>query len=361
MIDNQYMNMAAEKLREVHGVRSVRVSEKIIFPYPRGRGARFVVELDTEKNPYTIKVDLKGAFDRSVIDRILQDIKTPDELKNTLVVAPYINPSLAEYMDSHGLNFLDMAGNVRLALGRNFYVFVNGKKPKEGSPYIPKAKIASLQFIFAILADPSILNDPVRTIAEKAGVGKTSVSSRINILANEGLIEKSSGGWRINNYNDLLDRWLAGYSEVIAPRLFNGSYRTRISDPDELEAIIEGSLKDYPVEWAWGYLSASWRMVDHYRGETSTLHIPGIDPNPTILNMFLKIQALPSPDGNLVFMRPLGPISMNGTANHLVHPLLVYTQLITSHDPRAIETAMEIRQFLSNRGSNDISIFASAG
>jgi hypothetical protein len=353
MVQDQFVRMAADKLREVHGISSVQVGDVLYSFMPGGLEAIFSIQVNGEKEPYLLQVIFKGSFDRAVVDRLLQDLTTSDGGVETLVVTPYVNPSLAEYMNSKSLNFIDSAGNVRLALGGSFFAFVKGRKLKEGSPNVLKSKIAGYQTIFSILAEPSLIKQPVRHIAEVAGVGKSAVSSRITKLAHDGYIGKSTRGWEIIRYDDLLDLWLTGYSEVVAPRLVLGKYKTRISDPDELESAIEKFWETFPIgpyNWAWGGLSAEWRMVRYYRGDITTLHTTSDNGRPIMnANLLLETHALPSEDGNLIILKPFGSISLMGIAEHLVHPLLVYTQLITSNDPRARESAQEIRDYLPQR------------
>jgi hypothetical protein len=348
MIETDFLNQAIGKLKELPGVLDAGSKEFAISFLPRGLNAEITLRISSRAKPYVLHSVFKGSLDRSIIDRFIQEIKG-SKLEEIMLVVPYVNPSLADYMNSQGLNFIDLAGNCRLAIGKSFYVFIKGKKLPGGSPYIPKARIAGYLVIFTFLADPSLLNEPVRFVAEKAGIGKSVVASRITSLAKDGFIGRTTKGWRIIRYDDLLERWLIGYNEIIRRRIFNGSYKTRISDPEEREAKVEESLKSYPDNWAWGETSAAWRMVKYYRGESTTLHLASIPPS-----LILKMEALPSAEGNLVFMRPLGPLSMQGTLEHVVHPLLVYTQLITSNDPRAMETAREIAHFLEKGSRNGV-------
>jgi len=348
MIEMEFLKQAMEALKKVPGVLDAGSREWMIGFMPRGFNAEVIFHTSSRTKPYNLHAVFKGSIDRSIIDRFLSELKG-EKPGRFLLVFPYVNPSLADYMDSHGLNFIDLAGNCRLSPGKGFHVYIKGRRLPGGSPYIPKARIAGYQVIFAILAEPSLLNQPVRIVAEQAGIGKSAVAARITMLARDGFIGRTTKGWRIIRYDDLLERWLMGYSDIIRPRIFNGSYKARINEPDKREAIAEACLKSSPDNWAWGELSAAWRMVKYYRGETTTLHLSSIPPL-----LILRLEALPSGEGNVVFMRPLGPLSMQGTADHLVHPLLVYSQLITSNDPRARETAKEITHFLKKGSKNGI-------
>jgi hypothetical protein len=340
MIFDEYLSQAIQKLQEVPGVIKAGSKNYLINFMPVGLEAEIELKVQSDSKVKVVHAVFKGSIDRAIIDRFLHE-RSKRDLEKLLLVFPYVNPSLAEYMNEKEMNFLDLAGNVRMAIGKNFYVFVKGRKLATGNPYVSKAKIASYQVIFAFLAEPKLLNEPVRAVAEIAGVGKSAVAARITRLAKDGLIGRTTKGWRIIRYDDLLDRWIIGYSEVIRRRIYKSSYSSRIPDLEKREAIIEEVLNTNSGIWAWGGDSAAWRMVQHYRSEISCVHLESI-PIPLIM----KLEALPTVDTNLVFMRPLSPISMQGVSEHLVHPLLVYTQLITSDDPRARETANEIAGLL---------------
>ena len=107
MIQDQFVRMAADKLREVHGVLSVQVKGMTFSFMPGGVQATISIRVNGEKKPYPLHAIFKGSFDRSVVDRLLQDLNVSGSSVETLVVTPYVNPSLAEYMNSKGLNFID--------------------------------------------------------------------------------------------------------------------------------------------------------------------------------------------------------------------------------------------------------------
>ncbi|MEO7036985.1 MAG: type IV toxin-antitoxin system AbiEi family antitoxin [Polyangiaceae bacterium] len=56
-----------------------------------------------------------------------------------------------------------------------------------------------------------------------------------------------------------------------------------------------------------------------------------------------QLRAIAAPDGPLTVLHTPGLLPYQGSAPHLAHPLLVYTELLSSPDPRMAEAAAELR------------------
>ena len=111
-----------------------------------------------------------------------------------------------------------------------------------------------------------------------------------------------------------------------------------VADPDELERRIEEVLGTQEP-WVWGGGAAAIRLTQFYRGPETVLHVPRWRAE------FPKqLKALKAHDGPLVVLRPLGQLALEGAAPRTAHPLMVYTELLTTGDPRAREAAAEIQR-----------------
>jgi hypothetical protein len=127
---------------------------------------------------------------------------------------------------------------------------------------------------------------------------------------------------------------------VVRPAWLRGRYRTKDKDPERIERQIADVWDDR--RWAFGAGAAAWRMNRYYRGDETVIHVDSV---PT--DELRRLGALRSDDGPLAILVTPGTTPYAGPEPHLAHPLLVYTELITSADPRMREAAEEIRgQFL---------------
>jgi hypothetical protein len=81
------------------------------------------------------------------------------------------------------------------------------------------------------------------------------------------------------------------------------------------------------------------RLTKYYRGEETVLHVS--EPTNDLLK---RLRALPANDGPLVIQRTPAKIAFEGSVPRTVHPLLVFAELMATGNPRARETAMDIRE-----------------
>lgn len=255
-----------------------------------------------------------------------------------ILFAPYVPRELGAYLAEKDVNFVDLAGNYRVRLGDRYLAAMEGRKPERRAPEGRGLRVAGHEVLFAILAKPELLNAPIERLAEQAGVGKTAVADTIAKLVDEGLVAGPRKQRRLLAAVTVLDRWLAGYANVVRGPLLVGRYRTKDPDPAALEARLTRELAGQG-RWAFGGTAGAYRVNPHYRGTETTVHLA--EPREDLPT---RLQALRAGDGPLVLMRTPGLIAFEGVAPLTVHPLLIYTELLTLADQRAREAAAEIRE-----------------
>lgn len=257
--------------------------------------------------------------------------------RSWIAFSPYVSLPVGQLLASQGVGFLDEAGNCHIAVGRNYFVHVEGRRRQSPRRHGRGLGARSYQVLFALLARPELANAPIRSLAEAAGVGKTSAADLVQRLSEEGLLLRDKGGRRIARPTLLMDRWLAGYTDRLRPRLLFGRYRAAAREPLAFEKHVEATLGDHR-NWGWGGAAAGYRLTQHYRGETTILHVA---TQPATMQRQLNL--LPAKDGPIVVLGVPGPLGLAGPAPHVAHPLLVYTELLVEGDERAREAAEEIR------------------
>ena len=144
---------------------------------------------------------------------------------------------------------------------------------------------------------------------------------------------KTGNDWLPGHQQKLLERWLAAYPVQVRGRLLVGTFRVQPTAADEIERHVEKALGT-KYEWRFTGTSAAWRMLRHYRGSRVSIQVDG-----DVGDLRKALRALPDPSGNLIVLRELGPLARQGTQAGLAHPALVYSELMTSGDDRAVETA----------------------
>jgi hypothetical protein len=329
-------------LQHLRGLAFVKQAEVRLHPRPqkteKGDG---ILSIKTPQSTHLFDLEIKRSpTTYATIDAVIgrqetgYAAKTPRAL---MLFAPHIGRPLAEYLVSKDVNFVDEAGNCHVRLGISFMALIEGRTAAPRAALGRGIGLSGHLALFAILAKPELLDTSIRTLAEQAGASKTAVEHLLARLMQEGAIVRSRDRKQLQGKKTLLDRWLNGYATLVRPRLLVGQYRTQDVDPSALETRIEQVLADDKA-WGWGGGAAANRLMGFYRGGKTILHLA--EPSETIIR---SLRGLPSNEGELTVLRTPGHIALEGAAPHTVHPLLVYTELLTEGTDRARESAAMIR------------------
>jgi hypothetical protein len=301
----------------------------------RDETADAVVHLRTETGTIPLQVKVK---ERPLQKATIEGLLAHDRPKgNVLVLAPYVPADLGEQLARHHLNYLDLAGNCHLEIGRRYLVHVEGKRPPKAEGRGRGLGATGYQVVFALLADRTLVQAPVRRIAEAAGVPKTVVGDLLVRLREDGTLGRTRQGRVLLRPAALLERWLTGYGDLLRPRLLVHRYRVADPNPIHLEKRIAQAF-GARTRWVWGGAAAAYRLTKHYRGEETLVHADDLPPDlPT------QVRAMPAKDGQLTILRAPGPLAFTGPAPHVAHPLLIYAELLLQGRDRERETAAEVR------------------
>jgi hypothetical protein len=254
----------------------------------------------------------------------------------TLVLAPHIGTGLATKLAGAGVNYLDAHGNCHLVIPPLFCVHVAGKTAAP-RPHAGKGmRRPSYQVLFVYLAEPGLLDAPIRLVAERAGVSRQPVADVKHRLLEEEyvVVTKTRTRWHPRRRQDALSLWLQGYESTVRPSLARASYRTRDARPEDLEQRLTEVLSAAGVSaFRWGGSAAGFRITGHHRGERTVVHLRAVPPD-----LSERLRALPDPHGNLALLDAFGEINWEGPGE-TVHPLLIYSEMLSEGSERALEAA----------------------
>jgi hypothetical protein len=322
------------RLRELPFVRAATIRAPDVRP--RHRRLDGIVVVKTPDDMHELTVELKRTYlTYATADGVLTQMKavTP---KPWILFAPHIPRPLGRHLAEHDANYMDLAGNCRLVLGHRYVAHVEGRARERAAEERRGLRVPGYQVLFAILAEPELLNATVRRLADAAGTGKTAAAETLRRLQDENLIGEVKGRRFILEAKVLLERWIAGYATHVRPRLLIGTYRTADRDSEALERHVEDVLAD-KLNWGFGGGAAAARLSRFYRGERTVVHLEKAP-----LDLQKRLQAQRADDGPLVLLRAPGQIAFAGVKPRTVHPLLIYTELLVTNDPRAREGANEV-------------------
>jgi len=305
-------------------------------PYEKGYDA--VIRL--QPGNITLLAEVKKWAQHTNIGALIHQIQQLPQ--PGLLAADYVNPKMAEKLRQQGVQFIDTAGNAYINQPPVFvYVTANRQATIKGTVIKAETRRAfeptGLKVIFAFLCDPNLVNAPYREIAEKAGVALGTVGIVINGLKETGFIlDKGKGRERqIVNYRKLLDRWTEAWPLKLKPKFLLAEL---VADNTEWWKSIDiGDFGGY-----WGGEIAAAKYTDYLTPTVASLYLPEGERN----HLFGKARLRngthwPSPK-NVFIYRPFWPeafADIYTDGKELVHPVLVYADLIATGEPRNRETA----------------------
>jgi hypothetical protein len=252
-------------------------------------------------------------------------------------LAEHVSPDMAARCRELSVPFADAAGNIYLDWG-SVVIDVEGRRPSRrpggtkvrGRPFRP----AGLQILLCLLADPLLVNRPLRDLASLADVSLGSAQETMQELTTLGHIDDLAGGRRLVSGGRLLDRWTEAYGLNLAAKLELGSYRVA----DVLPNLTLDAFGDAESETRWGGESAVALREQHLRPGTLTLYSARI---PTRLLARWRVQQADD-EANVLVRRMFWQPDLSPTP--FVPSPLIYADLINSGEPRQLEAAARFRK-----------------
>jgi hypothetical protein len=270
------------------------------------------------------------------VERLLATL--PARRSGVIVLAPYVGAAMARRLADEGVPFADPHGNLFLAFGPRLTAFVSGQRAAQAPVRDRALRAAGYQALFGLLVEPSLATATARHFGERAGVSRSTANLLLRKLVEEQWVVVKATPPLVRR-EALLDRFARGYAETLRPSLVIGRFRPPTADPVTTEAWVKQRLEG--AEWRFGGTAAGHRLVGHYRGPVTTLHVAG-DVATLRATMARRLGALPSTEGGIEVLARPGPLAFEGPDTDCGHPLLVWAELLRSPDERAREAAREV-------------------
>jgi hypothetical protein len=292
------------------------------------------VELQVEHGKYLFNAEVKARITGpDTLFPLLRLMNRPEEF---LVITRQLKGEMAEQLRKNGIQFIDDAGNAYINRPP-FYLFIKGNRnPDAGKPvFIGRAfKQTGLRVLYALLCNPGMENETYRMIAGKTDVALGMINWVMRELRELGYLAGMGTGRnkdvRLINKAKLLERWIPAYVEQLRPKLFLGRFRGAGRWWENADLDLARGL--------WGGEVAAARMTDYLSPEEVIIY--AVNENPT--EMLAQFRLKKDPQGNVelytCFWKP-ETIIPNG---NMVHPMLVYADLVATGNQRNLETARMI-------------------
>jgi hypothetical protein len=269
-------------------------------------------------------------------------MKVPDFYKrrDTLLICGYITKPMKDELRYRQINYLELAGNCYIKTA-GFFIYINDQQVTETrtAPQGKLWKTAGIKFLFALLNDPELVNQPYRNMAERAGIALGNVGALIDEMTREGYLKAGvRDGHRMNfieRKEELIGRWAEAYRNTLRPKIIAGTYRW-------VDKNMAENWKDLqPRTFRWGGENAGALLTGYLRPEKFTLYAKNFRQE-----TMQELKLLNDPDGPVEILHQFWNDLPEKTdeLNHCVPPLLAYADLVTNLDSRNRETAERLKK-----------------
>jgi len=269
-------------------------------------------------------------------DKLLLLMKREHLPHPLLVIAKHVNAQVAAQLMQAGIEFIDTAGNAFINQPP-IYIYIKGNRPPEipGHGQAPPKrafKPAGLKMIYAFLCNPGLVNKTFREIAAITDVALGTVGWIMKELKELGfLLDMGKRGYKLIQKDILLQRWVTAYPEQLRPKQMLGCYK------GEYGGWWQQKRPD-PLKEQWGGEVAAAKLTQYLNPQIITIYTTVQQLNQLLLEYRLKKDAA----GDVEILERFWQPDKTWQYGDLVHPILVYADLLATGNQRNIETAKMI-------------------
>ena len=266
-----------------------------------------------------IKKDVKN-------HQMLNIIELNNQFENFLLVAEKLYPKVKKELRENNINYMEANGNIYINK-ENFFLYIDTNKTaknqkEKGNRAFTKT---GLKVVFHFLINTQLLNETQREIAERANVALGNIPLIINgLLENNFILKVNKNEYVINNYEELLNKWITEFEQTLKPTIFKKRFRFQNENHDWKTLELNTN------KTVWGGEPAGDMITNHLRPEKFTLYTK---ENPKDLMMNYRL--LPDDEGNIWVYEKFWTTDFEDIAPKE----LVYADLMINADKRSIETA----------------------
>jgi hypothetical protein len=315
---------------------------KRIAALPFVRGIRLLnsaVDIKTPGGRYRLSVEVKRSYlDRSILNTLTgQARKKGKGTDGRLLIARYVPAALGEQLVDAGISFVDDPGNLHLQLGAKYSWTILGKREPRAMAEAERTTPATIQLLFQFATTPESAAWTVRDLERSAGVSRTRTAQIRSQFIREHLLMVRAKKTEFDITPQVADRLVAGYNQILRPKLVLGRYRFQDSSPEEFVARLSREAAKRKLRYALTGGPAADAMQHYYRGSDVPVFLNAEDAR--------GLRLLPDRNGPVMLLRPFGELIYwrEFEARMVAPPWLVYAELLNSSDPRAREAAEELR------------------
>ena len=326
--ENELLQLALEALRNnLPGQAEIKTVNPVRDPRVR---ADYLLRIAMQRKEIRYYAEVKANVTKA--DKLLAMMRKGEFDHPLLLVTKYINTQLADELKQNGIEFIDTAGNAFINQPP-LYIFVKGNKPDivKHIPVKRAFKPAGLRTIYAFLCNPDLENKRYREIAGVTDVALGTVDWIMKELKELGyLLDMGKRGNRLIQKEKLLQRWLTAYPEQLRPKLTLGRFK------GEYGWWQQKTLDPFKAQWG-GEVAAA-KLTQYLQPQIITIYITPQQLNQLLIENRLKRDQT----GDVEILERFWKPAELWTYKDVVHPILIYADLLATGNERNIETAIII-------------------
>lgn len=266
-----------------------------------------------------------------------------------IVFADWIPEPIAEEFRKAGIFFADAQGNVFLRKPPHIVLDIRGNKPDRPIKAEPGRLIEAggLKVVHYLLTHPHAAGDPLRTVAEHAGVALGTMHAVMKELERgQWLLPAAGDKRRFGDMKGLVELFVRGYALKLRPACVLGRYKHQKRVPQEILDGFAKRLADMRGHWAVTGGMAARQLTQYLEPDAVTLFVDDQARAKLADEPMLRDDA----NGNITLLHLIGPAAVADKPQApwpLATPLLIYAELLETGGAREVETARMIYdQFL---------------
>ncbi|HQO08950.1 MAG TPA: type IV toxin-antitoxin system AbiEi family antitoxin [Clostridiales bacterium] len=256
---------------------------------------------------------------------VIANIAGKKDEKPMILISKYVNPVIAEKLKEQGINYVDSAGNCLIS-SDGILIHISGNKNLERTSKKVEGyfNITDIKVAFALLAAPEIFNDNQRKIAlySKSALGPVNLSLRK--LTAQKFIMKTAKGLMLTNKDRLFEKWCVSFSDKLLHKLHLGTFRGSIAKNGK------------NIDGLWGGDTGAYFLNKFIKSVTNEIFIKKNE----LKDFLLTNRLVKDPEGSIeIYDASWIDDDILERYRPVIHPFVIYAQLLSTGDQRNIEGA----------------------
>ena len=253
--------------------------------------------------------------------------------KNYLIFSEYISPTVAQEFRNLDIQYIDTAGNIYIKQ-LPLYIERIGKKPRNFSVKSRSNRAfnsAGMKLIYTLLCNKGLENLPYREIASIAGIANGTVAIAVKDLIKMGFLVAEGKKRTLIKKEDLLIKWVENYSLKLKDKILIGVYKSENRNYRDI------NVKEKDILWSGEF--AGKILTNYIMPQNKTIYTEKRTAN----KLIAKYKLNKDENGDITLLNKFWNFeSVEYDKMNVVHPILIYADLISSGDSRNIKTAQII-------------------